>query len=49
MGRAILEPSTRLLNHNELIYAPGDRGLARDLFRALGCRVLDPQEETGPG
>jgi hypothetical protein len=49
MGRAILEPSVRLLNHNELIYAPGDRGLARDLFRALGCRVLDPQEETGPG
>ena len=35
MGRAILEPSVRLLNHNELIYAPGDRGLARDLFRAL--------------
>ena len=37
-----------MLNHTEMVYAPGDRSLARDLFRALGCRVLDPQEETGP-
>lgn len=48
MGRAILQPTSRLLNHNEMFYAPGDRGLVRDLFRAIGCRVLDPQEEDGP-
>ncbi len=48
MGYGLREPSSRLLNHNELFYAPGDRALARDLFRAIGCRVLDPQEEEGP-
>jgi hypothetical protein len=48
MGRAVLQPTSRLLNHSELFYAPGDRALARDLFRAIGCRVLDPQEEEGP-
>jgi len=37
-----------LLNHSEFFYAPGDRALARDFFRAIGCRVLDPQEEEGP-
>ena len=31
-----------------MFYAPGDRALARDLFRAIGCRVLDPQEDAGP-
>jgi hypothetical protein len=48
MGRSLLEPTVRLLNHTEVVYAPGDRALARDLFRAVGCRVLDPQEESGP-
>src|SRR3982751_4251591 len=48
MGRSLLEPTVRLLNHTEMVYAPGDRSLARDLFRAVGCRVLDPQEESGP-
>ena len=48
MGRSVLQPSARMLNHTEMVYAPGDRALARDLFRAIGCRVLDPQEETGP-
>src|SRR3954467_8293662 len=48
MGRSVLQPSARILNHTEMVYAPGDRALARDLFRAIGCRVLDPQEETGP-
>lgn len=48
MARSTLEPTTRLLNHTELVYGPGDRALARDLLRAIGCRVLDPQEETGP-
>lgn len=48
MGRAAIEPSSRLLNHTEMFYAPGDRALARELFRAIGCRVLDPQEEAGP-
>ncbi|MEO8692320.1 MAG: hypothetical protein ABI658_02325 [Acidimicrobiales bacterium] len=48
MGRSVLQPSARILNHTEMVYAPGDRALARELFRAIGCRVLDPQEETGP-
>ena len=48
MGRATIAPSTRLLNHAETVYAPGDRAAARALFRAIGCRVLDPQEEEGP-
>src|SRR4051812_33925299 len=48
MGRATIAPSTRLLNHAETVYAPGDRAAARELFRAIGCRVLDPQEEDGP-
>ena len=48
MGRSVLQPSERILNHTEMVYAPGDRALARELFRAIGCRVLDPQEEDGP-
>jgi len=48
VGRSVLQPSSRLLNHTEMFYAPGDRSLARELFRAIGCRVLDPQEESGP-
>lgn len=48
MGRVAITPSSRLLNHTEMFYAPGERALARDLFRAIGCRVLDPQEEEGP-
>jgi hypothetical protein len=48
MAQTTGDDSTRFLNHTELVYAPGDRSLARDLFRALGCRVLDPQEEEGP-
>ncbi|MEZ4333343.1 MAG: hypothetical protein R3F35_16390 [Myxococcota bacterium] len=48
MGRTALPPSARLLNHAEMFYAPGDRAAARALFRAIGCRVLDPQEEAGP-
>lgn len=48
MGRSESQPATRLLNHSEFFYGPGDRALARELFRAIGCRVLDPQEEEGP-
>jgi len=48
MTPAARSASTRLLNHGELFYAPGERALARDLLRALGCRVLDPQAEAGP-
>ena len=48
MARSVPETGNRLLNHTELVYGPGDRALARDLLRAIGCRVLDPQEETGP-
>lgn len=31
----------RALNHVELVYAPGERHLARRLFELLGCRVHD--------
>lgn len=40
MARPILAGS-RLLNHTELIYAPGERELAGKLFELLGCRVED--------
>ena len=38
----------RVLSHSEMVYAPGERALARDLFRAIGCRVLDPQTDECP-
>jgi len=38
----------RVLSHSEMVYAPGERALARDLFRAIGCRVLDPQQDECP-
>ncbi len=53
MGRA-LSNTGRMLNHVELIYAPGDRKPVKRLFEALGCKVIDPQdgpipEDLGPG
>lgn len=48
MTKPTRDNTSRFLNHTEVIYAPGDRALAKDLFRAIGCRVLDPQEEAGP-
>jgi hypothetical protein len=38
----------RVLSHTEMVYAPGERALARDFFRAIGCRVLDPQTDECP-
>jgi hypothetical protein len=35
------EPATRALNHVELVYAPGERALARALFELLGCDIHD--------
>ena len=32
---------TRLLNHVELVYRPGERELAKRFFELLGCRVMD--------
>ena len=32
---------TKALNHVELVYAPGERGLARALFELLGCGIHD--------
>lgn len=32
---------TRALNHVELVYAPGERALARTLFELLGCETHD--------
>jgi hypothetical protein len=46
--RNLIDPAARLLNHAELVYAPGERGLARALLEALGCRVLDPQVDPIP-
>ena len=37
-----------MLNHAEFVYPPGDRALARHLFEALGCRVVDPQTDPIP-
>ena len=42
MDRALLDADGRLLNHTELVYAPGERGLTARVFEALGCRVVDP-------
>lgn len=46
--RPLKRSSARMLNHLELVYAPGERGLARLLLEALGFRVLDPQTDPIP-
>jgi hypothetical protein len=46
--RPLDRPGTRLLNHVELVYAPGERALVRRFFEALGLRVLDPQVDPVP-
>jgi hypothetical protein len=48
MARSFGHPSAKMLSHLELIYAPGERSLARALLRALGFRVLDPQTDPIP-
>ena len=48
MPRNLKDPLAKLLNHAEFVYAPGERELAKRLFRALGCRVVDPQEAGAP-
>lgn len=48
MTRSLSDPNARMLNHAEFVYAPGDRTLTARLFEALGCRVVDPQRESGP-
>ena len=48
MTRNLKDPLGKLLNHVEFVYAPGERELARRLFRAMGCRVVDPQEQGAP-
>jgi len=40
MGRTVLQPTSRLLNHSEVFHAPGDRALARELFRATGPYLI---------
>ncbi len=32
---------SRLLNHVEMVYLPGERRLVAKLFQALGCAVVD--------
>jgi len=46
--RPLTRPGARMLNHLELVYAPGERGLARRLLEGLGFRVLDPQTDPIP-
>ncbi|MBJ19347.1 MAG: hypothetical protein GY910_02060 [bacterium] len=46
--RPLDKPTARLLNHVEFAYAPGERSLVRQLFEALGFRVLDPQTDPTP-
>jgi hypothetical protein len=48
MPRELSHPTAKMLSHLELIYAPGERALARTLLRALGFRVLDPQTDPIP-
>ncbi len=48
MRRALTHPTAKMLSHLELVYAPGERALARTLLRALGFRVLDPQTDPTP-
>ncbi|MBY0399604.1 hypothetical protein K2X89_04870 [Myxococcota bacterium] len=46
--RPLVRPGTRMLNHVELSYAPGERRLAKLLLQGLGFRVLDPQTDEWP-
>ena len=48
MARALSDAIARMLHHAEFVYAPGERDLAARFFRALGCRVLDPQKDPLP-
>ena len=48
MARALSGPNAKLLNHGEFVSAPGARDLVARFFRALGCRVLDPQTDPLP-
>ena len=43
--RPLNRPGACMLNHVELVYAPGERPLARCLLEGLGFRVQDPQTE----
>jgi hypothetical protein len=36
-----VDKTTRALNHVELVYAPGERAVARAFFELLGCTVHD--------
>jgi hypothetical protein len=38
---AMGDKSARALNHVELVYAPGERALARAVFELLGCGIHD--------
>jgi len=46
--RPLTKSTARMLNHVEFSYAPGERRLVRQLFEALGFRVLDPQTDPTP-
>jgi hypothetical protein len=48
MPRALRHPTAKMLSHLELVYARGERALARTLLEALGFRVLDPQTDPLP-
>jgi hypothetical protein len=46
--RPLTRPGARMLNHLELVYAPGERSLARTLLEGLGLRVVDPRTDPVP-
>lgn len=46
--RPLNRSCARMLNHAELVYAPGERALARLLLEGLGFRVIDPQSDATP-
>ena len=48
MPRDLGHPTAKMLSHLELVYAPGERALARTLLEALGFRVLDPRTDPIP-
>jgi hypothetical protein len=46
---SLTEYDGRLLNHVEVLYQRGERDLAVQLFRLLGCTVVDTDRDSGTG
>ena len=46
---SLTEYRGRLLNHVEILYQRGERGLALRFFELLGCTVVDTERDAGTG